>query len=537
MHFLVHKMAIISAVPFLFALIIGIQADNVDVKEKLQTDIANIQDQIRNMGGNTKDLQKSLDEFSTGLNGYIKEEDSEAALEAKIYKAKAVVDGTINSITKFKSGDPAEIISGVLDMTSVALATFGGPHGAAAAFLLNVVNSLINLFQARPKSSPTIEKVMQKALEDFRDEELLRKMKSFISTFDTVHRGIIAARSHSDKIEGKDLSENDITSLKMEVKTFETHSLLEDVKQSIADKIESGKVDDANKALQTLDVYCKLTVVIELVVFEFVAYIEEEGERNSKIPTYYYTFVERKRERDAEYLEFLHYPKPKEAIIAAIYQNKPEQYRILREYVAAIKVAPIPKLGLKENAEIYLTPKKFPQWYLYLSSEKHSLIYGSKKRNDQNKFILKKASFGDSGREWRIQNKYYPSYFIAARKFGGCMPLSHPDEVSNVEGLTMEYINEVRDHCKRICHIEQCCGCYSNCMSYFKGGNLRGFVSINYVWRFTKLKTDKGCPYYLISATQEQFNPGYALFMKDSANANAYLKYGNPGESGMWRIC
>ena len=308
------------------------------------------------------------------------------------------------------------------------------------------------------------------------------------------------------------------------------------MKQSIADEIESGKVDDANKALKTLNVYCKLTTFVELVVFEFVAYIKEESKGTSVPPTYYHKFIERKRIRDATYLEFLHHPKPNEAIIAAIYQHKPEEYPILREYIAAIKVAPIPQLDLKEGDEIYLIPKKFPKWHLYLSSEGHSRIYGSKSTNDQNKFTRRKASFGKSGIEWKIENKYYPNHFIAARKFEGCMPLSHPDEVTYVEGLTMNYITGVRNKCKQVCHANKCGGCYSNCLSYFQVGNLRGLVSINYVWKFTKLKTDRGCPYYLISAMQEQFNPGYALFMKDSTNANAYLKYGNPGEAGMWRL-
>ena len=530
-------MAIISAVPFLLALIIGMHADNVDIKEKLKADIANIQDQIKNMEGNTEDLQKNLDEFSTGLNDYIKEEDTETALKAKIDKAKAVVDGTTKAIPKFKSGDPAQIISGVLDMTSVALATFGGPHGAAAALVLNVVSSLISLFQTSPKSSPAIDKVMKEVLDDFKDEELLRKMNSFIATFDTVHYGIVATRGYSNDIEGKDLSENDITSLKTEVKSFEANTLLEDVKQSIANEIESGKVDDANKALKTLNVYCKLTTVIELVVFEFVAYIKEEGEGTSVLPTYYHKFIERKRARDVTYLEFLHYPKPKEAITAAIYQHNPEAYPALREYVTAIKVAPIPNLNLKDGDEIYLTPKKFPKWYSYLSSEGHSRIYGSKSTNDQNKFILKKAYTGEGGNEWKMENKYYPNYVITARKFEGCMPLRHPDEVSYVEGLTMSYITSVRRNCKSNCYANRkCSGCYSNCLSYFKVGRLRGLVSLNYVWRFTKLKTESRCPYYLISATQEQFNPGYALFMKDSTNANSYLKYGNPGESGMWKL-
>ena len=136
-----------------------------------------------------------------------------------------------------------------------------------------------------------------------------------------------------------------------------------------------------------------------------------------------------------------------------------------------------------------------------------------------------------------LENKYYPDYFISARKFEGCLPLRNPDEVDYVEGLTMRYINDIRSNCPNQCAgTGKCSGCYSNCYSTFKIGRLRNLVSINYVWRFTKLKSSGRCSYYFISATQEQFGPGYTLFMKDSDNGNAYLKYGNPKEKGEFKL-
>ena len=101
-------------------------SEKVDPKEKLRADLSNIKDQLNGMQGNTDDLVKSLDDFSAGLDEYIKKEDAEDVYNDRLAKANAVVLGTSKAIPKFKSGETGQIISGVLDMTSMALTTFGG---------------------------------------------------------------------------------------------------------------------------------------------------------------------------------------------------------------------------------------------------------------------------------------------------------------------------------------------------------------------------------------------------------------------------
>ena len=388
-----------------------------------------------------------------------------------------------------------------------------------------------------PQSTTSLDEVMREALDEFQDEKLFKRMNSFVSTLQKVHKAIVDTRAFSRKIEGQDASCDDITHLKTDIELFRADTLLGDVKQGLEDEIESGKVSDAEKALKTLNIYCKLSIVVELVLIEFINYMKEEGPEKMKLPVFYHSFMESTRKQDKEYLEFLHFPKVECALAAAIYQHSPGKYPELRDYMKAIKVIPIPELGLKEGRSFYLTPKKWPNWYFYLSSGKASLIYGSEDTNDQNKFILRNPYFGEKGRVWRIENKYYPGYFLAARKTGSCMPLKHPDEVDYVEGVTMDYIRVLERDCRSRCvAIKKCSGCYSNCYSVFKGGKRRKLVSVNYQWKFTRLKSSGGCNYYFISATQENFGPGYTLFMKDSKNANAYLKYGNPKEQGMFKF-
>ena len=101
-------------------------SETVDVKEKLRADLSNIKDQLNGMQGSTDDLKESLDAFSNGLDDFIRKEDAADVYNKRVGNAKAVVDGTLKAIPKFKSGDPAQVISGVLDMTSMALTTFGG---------------------------------------------------------------------------------------------------------------------------------------------------------------------------------------------------------------------------------------------------------------------------------------------------------------------------------------------------------------------------------------------------------------------------
>ena len=121
------KMAILYWIVILaIARVVANSDENVDPKDKLRTDLGKIKDDLNGMEGNTEDLQKSLDDFSANLDDYIKQEDDEDIVNERLAKANAVVLGTSLAIPKFKSGEPDQIISGVLDMTSMALTTFGG---------------------------------------------------------------------------------------------------------------------------------------------------------------------------------------------------------------------------------------------------------------------------------------------------------------------------------------------------------------------------------------------------------------------------
>ena len=96
-------------------------SDTVDPKDKLSVELSNVKDQLDGMQGDTDSLKKSLDAFSKDL-----EEGDESFIAGTLEKANSIVLGVSLAIPKFKSGETDQIISGILDMTSMALATFGG---------------------------------------------------------------------------------------------------------------------------------------------------------------------------------------------------------------------------------------------------------------------------------------------------------------------------------------------------------------------------------------------------------------------------
>ena len=112
----------------------------IDPKDQVRNDIAKLKDEVNKLNTDHQELDKSLDALSTGLDAYIDQETTEQKRKEKAEKLDAVLKGAISSITNIKDGSPAKVIMGIMDITSVGLATFGGPVGFAASVVLNFVN-------------------------------------------------------------------------------------------------------------------------------------------------------------------------------------------------------------------------------------------------------------------------------------------------------------------------------------------------------------------------------------------------------------
>ena len=69
-----------------------------------------------------------------------------------------------------------------------------------------------------------------KHLNDFHDTVSYHRMNSFTAVVWTVYQSLVAVHIDAQKKNGSSLSEAEITALNQQPKTFETTTLLEDVK-------------------------------------------------------------------------------------------------------------------------------------------------------------------------------------------------------------------------------------------------------------------------------------------------------------------
>ena len=352
-----------------------------------------------------------------------------------------------------------------------------------------------------------------------------------------IHEGLSAVIKEAKSTKGKNLQSYDVILLNEQIKSFESSLLLDEVKHAIEADLKSGEHDKPKKALKSLNMYCKLTAVVELVIWEFIACVEGEGMHKSFLPLFYKKVMENRRKNDKDYFEFLHQPTPEYGLAAALYQHKPSEYEALRKYISEIGVAETPDNPLiKTDTEIYLRPKKWSGYYAYTTSDPATKYwmygYESSSLTDQGKFTLKPVYYPSSETEdnvFTLRNKYYTSKDLMAYKYNGCQPLKYPD---TVDYILVAGKSEASDNYVtlgiRNCYKTKTSDAYDS---------LNDRISRNYLWKFTKIKVGNGnCPYYLISAVNYGFGADYVLEMTESGSKPLRLKRGYPGESAIWKI-
>ena len=530
---------------FLILLILNIFCGTDAAGSNVKANLAKLQSDVKTLQGDKAGLEKSLASLSEKLDQQTGENEREE-------KIQSLVEGSLEAVEKFKSNEPTEVISGILELTSLGLATFGGPVGAAAAVVLDILTGLISLFASDPKTEPTMADVMREVLNEFRDEELLLKMNSLISTLQSVHAGITSVRETSKATEGMDLSDADVTRFDQKIKTVDTMLILREARENIATEIVSTKASDNKRAIKSFEAYCKLSVMLEFVIFEFISLIKTEAKSATQLPTFYNGVLENKRQDDKEYFKFLAFPKSEQAVTAAIYQAEREKHPSLNAYIKALKIV-FPESDLKEGQEIYLNPKEWSSWYLYMTSTEFGEIIGSQNTNDQNIFVLRKSEPHAKNR-WRLENKYYNTYDVTSTKPCGSLN-QYPEELDvTTAGVLKSSLGQIKQHCTELCKDyepeKNCKLCQDNCYNFYASKESFHPIilfyddprsnwisrSVNYIWTFTKIDMPKEkCDYYLVSATQSQLI-GYTLLMGDNNVGGAQLKYGHPSEKGIFKL-
>ena len=304
------------------------------------------------------------------------------------------------------------------------------------------------------------------------------------------------------------------------------------MKATIQGELESDKIEDTQKALKTLNVYCKLQAVVELVVWEFIIYIQGESIKQSSLPVFYTQLLNTRRKRDKDWFEFLNYPPPKYGMVANMFQYDPTKYQALGTYVDKIKLNPIPEdPNLGHGKEIVLKNKQFSGWYSYLSKSAAYPLKGDDDLHDVSKFKLvaagsdKNSPYRKATNVFRLESakESWSGYYVAGEKRDACNPKhTYPPNINTVRGIKYPLT------LKRVRGLVNC---------YYAASSNRVFQSYNFEWKFTRLNMKgKTCPHYIISAAAEGFGPEYILYMSESASAAAQLKFGWPGDKGIWKI-
>ena len=176
-----------------------LSAADQNVKTALKEKILELRNVANSVAFSTPEMISSLSKMETDVDG-------DSGGSDKLERLNAMVDGAKGAVEKFASGGVENIMSGILDMSTVALETFGGPMGAVMVSAIGFISALFGGFMGSKEATPSIGEVMKEALDDFRDTVLFDKMNAFTATFQGVHEGIIAVVNKSKTTEGKDLS-------------------------------------------------------------------------------------------------------------------------------------------------------------------------------------------------------------------------------------------------------------------------------------------------------------------------------------------
>ncbi len=142
------------------------------------------------------DYDKKLDEINDWVNEQ-KQKEKDKADQIPIEDVGKVLKATANSIEKFESGDPLEIIIGVLDIISSAGNLAGIPYGPVIGTLCSIISEILTKSKPRqPSVLDQLAKVVHselvhfnKRLQDQKYDGLKRRVSDQESQLQTMKHG------------------------------------------------------------------------------------------------------------------------------------------------------------------------------------------------------------------------------------------------------------------------------------------------------------------------------------------------------------
>ena len=115
-------------------------------KTVLVKEIENLQSDLKTSKVNHGKLDQSLTQLVTEIQKI----ETDQQVKDRLAVVNRAVRMTTGVVTKFTSGQPLKIISGIFDISSITLITSGNVIGAVAAVVINVVNSAFACFYILP---------------------------------------------------------------------------------------------------------------------------------------------------------------------------------------------------------------------------------------------------------------------------------------------------------------------------------------------------------------------------------------------------
>ena len=166
-------------------------------KDALVKEIENLQRDLKTSNVNHGKLDQSLPQLVTEIQKIDTNGKTDQQVKDRLVVVNRAVRMTAGAVTKFTSGQPLKIISGIFDISSITLITSGNVIGAVAPVVINVVNSAFACFYNSPSSQPTI--VINEALNDFHDTVSYHRMNSFTAVVSTVYQSLVAVHINAQK--------------------------------------------------------------------------------------------------------------------------------------------------------------------------------------------------------------------------------------------------------------------------------------------------------------------------------------------------
>nr|T1PRE3.1 RecName: Full=Toxin CfTX-A; AltName: Full=Toxin A; Short=TX-A; Flags: Precursor [Chironex fleckeri]AFQ00676.1 toxin A precursor [Chironex fleckeri] len=436
--------------------------------------------------GNRRRAKRDVDEVTSGINQLVNQlnnvQQDTAAIKSALEELKTevsaspstvsqvseVVNTVGSSLTKFTSGDAFNIVSGCLDLLSTVASTFGGPYGIAISAVISLVSSILSLFAGDGFDSAT-RKVIEEAFKTHRDQELRDSVNGARRTFNDVIAFLKGASKHGN------VTEQELEVISKGVPLTKLSDTLGILESRINRGSTSTDAAEAERTVEFIFLYLQLATMRDTLITNFILILKQVPAADTYANAVSIS-LDANKESVRETIDFLHNMEAKNAVCGAYY------YPIYHS----------------EMTKSILSFAKF--------------------------FGLPDPPRNTFGGVYRVQNRYWPTWYICKESymgnhmFRGCSNVRSPSV--QIRALENGY-QKINLRGKNMYITKHAQG--------WAWGTADNDPGEQGYFVFVPLKSG----YYMISTKKW---PNYFVYMESSASGYIRSWNHNPGLQGHWRI-